>query len=181
MLASAFTMKRKRRGPPRIPVLASSLLAVLYFSQPLAGQQETKTVSPLNLESIEVTPDKPGPDTLCKLRVRVRNAGAQTASRLAFGVRLNGERIAVYESSLFLKPIAPGGTVEVPLYNFWSTETSRPAPKEGKLLVEVELRQAEWMKVEKDAKGAEIWTPIGAVTGLPVSRSLTVLLQPRAR
>lgn len=181
MVASALTMERKRKILPRIPVLACSLLAVLFFSQPLAGQQETKAVSPLSLESIEVTPDKPGPDTLCKLRVRVRNAGAQTASRLAFGVRLNGERIAVYESSLFLKPIVPGGTVEVPLYNFWSTESSRPAPKDGKLLVEVELREAEWMKVEKDAKGVETWTPAGEVPGLPVSRSVTVPVQNKPR
>lgn len=149
---------------------ASSLLvalSLLSIGGASAESQEQKAASPLVLEAIEVVPAKPAPDTLCRLRVKVRNTGTQAASRLALSVRINGKKVPGYDGLLLLQPLVPGASADVPLYNFWSTETYRPVPKGKKLSVEVELRKAEWV---------DLGTPAGDVPGLPVSRSLTVAM-----
>ena len=151
------------------------IVCSLFFAHGDASAASEEKPPSLSLEAIEVLPAQPAPDTLCKLRIKVRNSGAQTASRLALSVRINGERLPGYDNLLFFQPLAPGATADVPLYNFWSTETSRPRSKDGKLAVEVEIRKAEWMKLETK-EGAEVWTPAGEVPGLPVSRSSTVTL-----
>lgn len=154
-------------------------LCSLFFAHGAAVAASEEKLPSLRLESVEILPAKPAPDTLCKLRIKIRNSGTQTASRLALNVRINGERIPGYDNLLLFQPLAPGATTDVPLYNFWSTETSRPRPKDGKLAVEVEIRKAEWMKLEKDQSGAEVWTPAGEVPGLPgppISRSVSLAM-----
>jgi hypothetical protein len=44
------------------------------------------------------------------------------------------------------------------------------------MTVEVTLTEARWMDV-KTENGAEVWTPVGAVEGLPVSKSVTLTLR----
>jgi hypothetical protein len=70
--------------------------------------------------------------------------------------------------------------VELALYNFWTGETGRPAPADGKLSVEVSLREAKWMERSvEQAEGeppVDVWTPTGMVEGLPVTASTVVTL-----
>jgi len=140
-----------------------------------AGAQDAEEQKPslLRLESVMVEPSEPGPDTLCKLRVAVRNDGDEIASQLDFKVRINGQELAVYRNQLFMYPVEPKQTSEIKLYNFWTTETSRSMPKDGKLTVEVSLVEARWMKIEME-DDVEVWTPLADVDGLPVSQSVTL-------
>jgi hypothetical protein len=153
-----------------------ALLLVLLLLVALAAvAQESKPAPGLTLESVKVDPASPGPDTLCKLSVTVKNAGAKTASALGFRVKVDGKELAVYKNELFFRPVAAGGTTEIKLHNFWSSETGRPFPTGGRMTVEVTLAEARWMDV-KTENGAEVWTPVGAVEGLPVSKSVTLTL-----
>ena len=130
----------------------------------------------LTLDAVKVDPASPGPDTLCRLTVTLKSSGAKTASALAFRVKVDGHELPVYRNELFFRPVAPGATAEVKLHNFWSNETGRPFPTNGKMTVEVTLAEARWMDV-KTENGAEVWTAAGPVEGLPVSKSVTLTLK----
>jgi hypothetical protein len=121
-----------------------------------------------------VQPGSPGIDTLCQLRVQVRNRGERIASQLAFQVRVNGHELPVYRNQLFMQALPPGEVSEVRLYNFWTTETGRPAPEDGRLRVEVVLTEAHWYSIAEDDDGVEVWSPLEAVPGLPASGTLTL-------
>ena len=154
-----------------LPLLAVFALGSLGSASPA---QEAKPV--LTLESVKVDPASPGPDTLCHLSVTLRNAGSRRASALEFTVKVNGKELPAYKDRTYLQPVEPGATREVRLFNFWSTEPSRPTPANGKLQVEVTLARASWM--DKETKdGAEIWTPAGPAEGLPVAKSVTVTMK----
>ena len=149
------------------------LLAALVLMPSLGAADEEGGKKSLEIEAIAVEPSDPGPDTLCQLRVRLRNRGSEKASRFAFEVRIDSKSLPVYNDQLILLPIAPGESTELRLHNFWSSETTRPFPKDGKLTVEVTLLEATWVRVEvKD--GVEERTPLGEVKGLPVARRVTV-------
>jgi hypothetical protein len=155
----------------RIAILLILFLAAsLVLAQP---SQEPKPAPGLTLEAVKVDPASPGPDTLCRLSVTIKNAGAKTASALGFRVKVDGKELAVYGKELFFKPVAAGSTAEVKLHNFWSSETGRPFPAGGRMTVEVTLVEARWMDV-KTENGAEVWTPVGEVGGLPVSKNVTL-------
>jgi hypothetical protein len=159
-------------GQPPAP--AATPAAAVPSNPPAAAK------SLLAVESIAILPADPGPDTLCQLRVKVRNGGTRKASALAFAVRVDGVALPVYKHQLYLQQIDPGATAEVRLFNFWTTETGRPLPKDGKLRVEVMLAEGRWVEVKIEG-GAEVVTPGGTVAGLPVSTSLTVPLKVAAR
>lgn len=164
---------RADRLRPLAPLLALALLA----AAPLAAQEEPPAPPPLTIEEVIVEPQAPAADTLCRLRVKLRNRGDRIASRLGFSVRLNGQELGVYGNQLFMYAVPPGAVEEIPLYNFWSTESSRAMPTDGKLKVEVTLTEAVWTKseIEKDDEGEiEVWTPLGAVPGLPVGAAVTL-------
>lgn len=158
-----------------VPLLA---LALLIAGPAQAQEEGAEPPAPLlTVEEVIVEPSSPAADTLCRLRVKLRNRGDKVASRLGFTVRLNGQELGVYGNQLFMYPVPPGAVEEIPLYNFWSTESSRPMPAGGKLKVEVTLTEAVWTKseMEKDDQGEiEVWTPLGAVPGLPVGSSVTL-------
>jgi hypothetical protein len=124
--------------------------------------------SSLVLESLEVDPAKPGPETLCKLRVRIRNKGGQAASNFRFGVRINGQEIPIYKDHIYLQTVAAGAVGEVQLFNFWTTEAGRPAPEDGQLRLEVDLKEARRVEVKTEGQVTE-YKPLGDVEGLPVS------------
>jgi hypothetical protein len=133
----------------------------------------------LTLEAVKVDPASPGPDTLCRLSVTLRSSGPKTASALAFRVKVDGRELPVYKNELFFRPIAAGAAgaaAEVRLHNFWSNETGRPFPTNGRMTVEVTLAEAQWMDM-KTENGAEVWTAAGPVAGLPVSKSVTLTLK----
>ena len=129
----------------------------------------------LTVEAIRVEPAAPGPDVLCHLTVTLRNRGDRPASALELAVKLGGNPLPAYRDRVILKAVEPGATRELRLYNFWSTQPDRPAPADGKLVLEVALLRAAWMQREtKD--GATVWTPAGPVAGLPSVKTLTLTL-----
>jgi hypothetical protein len=150
----------------------SATAAAPSFSQEKAADKEPAA---LKISAVHIEPAKPAADTLCRLRVEIENSDERIATQLGFTVTINGQRLPVYESHLFMFPLAPGGKSELPLYNFWSTETSRPEPANGKLEIEVTLREARWMKIATEGD-TETWTPLGEVAGLPVSYSVTLTM-----
>lgn len=156
----------------------TAILLVLLLTATFVLAQETKPAPGLTLEAVKVDPASPGPDKLCKLSVTIKNAGAKTASALGFRVKVDGKELMVYNTELFFRPLPAGSTTEVKLHNFWSSETGRPFPTNGRMTVEVTLTEARWMDV-KTENGAEVWTPAGAVEGLPVTKSVTLTLAKR--
>jgi hypothetical protein len=150
---------------------AMSLPLLLVLSLALAAPAPPV----LTIESIRVEPASPEPDVLCHLAVTLRNRGDRPASALELAVKLGGNALPAYRDRVILKAVEPGATRELRLYNFWSTEPARPAPADGKLVLEVALTRAAWMQREtKD--GATVWTPAGPVAGLPSVKTLTLTL-----
>lgn len=160
---------QSRPSSHTITLLIGFSVSSLILGRP-AVAQETPSIT---VEAVTVEPASPGPDTLCKLTVKLANGGDRTASQLDFKVKINGQELPVYRNQLFMFPVPAGETVDIPLYNFWSTETSRPAPSGGKLDIEVTLAEAQWteIKIEEDV---EVWRPLGPVEGLPVAKTLTL-------
>ncbi len=171
-------------------LLALALLAVVPFAGPAPSSlgevapdppareggvkgEQAKETSLLTIAAIIVEPPSPGPDTLCKLRVRIDNRGSQTASRFGFEVGIGGRTLPIYQDQLILRTVAAGTEAEIELHRFWSSETARPFPQDGKLIVEVTLTEASWVGVE-EKDGVETRTPVGKVEGLPVSRVVTL-------
>ena len=110
----------------------------------------------------------------------MRNSGDRAVYSFGFDVELNGRALPVYEKQLFLQVIEAGESAEVALYNFWTSETGRPAPEDGRLEVVVRLREARWVEVsevEEDGETVEVWTPVGEVAGLPQAASRTLELK----
>jgi len=98
-----------------------------------AASQTAANRAPLQVVAVDVEPKQTAPDVLHKLRVRIRNDGSDPVSDLMFQVTVNGQRLAVYLNHVFTPDLVPGKETEVQLYNFWSSETGRPFPKDGRL------------------------------------------------
>lgn len=157
--------------------IATVLLASIVLLPGSPNAQESTSSAPLvTVEAISVEPPAPGADTLCKLQVTLQNKGTQVASQLDFKVTINGQELPVYRNQLFMYPVHPEQSAQIQLYNFWSTETSRPMPADGKLTVEVGLNAAQWMKIAMEDE-VEVWEPLGPVDGLPSSQSVTLTMQ----
>ncbi len=160
-----------------------ALAALPAFALPAGAQDKPATEkapepaakSPLALEGLSVEPSKPGTETLCHLTVKIANHGEKIATAFAFTVAVAGHELPVYRNQVFVKPVPAGQTVELALYNFWTSETGRPAPTDGKLPVKVTLREARWTE-KSEEKGVEVWKLQEPVPGLPVEASVTVPL-----
>jgi hypothetical protein len=140
------------------------------------GASSTRADSPLlTLEAITIDPAIPGPKTLCKLRVKIRNKGNQAATAFLFRVHINGQALPVYKNYVYLQTIAAGATGEIKLFNFWTTESTRPVPKDGNLKLDVTLQEARWVEVTRKDKETD-YKLLGNVPNLPVSLSLTKTL-----
>jgi hypothetical protein len=146
------------------------LLLLFLIGVSGAAERPADAAPPLTLESLRIDPATPGVDTLCHLAVTVRNAGTRRVSALVFRVRVGGKELPVYGKEVFLPVIEPGATAEVRLHNFWTTETGRPAPANGRLDVEVALVEARWLDVQT-RDGAEVRVLGDPVAGLPSPRS----------
>jgi hypothetical protein len=127
----------------------------------------------LTVSSISVEPAELKPDQLCQLRVELTNKGAQIASQLGFTIKLNDQVLGIYANQLFMYPIEPNATAEFRLYNFWTSESSRPFPANGKMSIEVILNEAQWMQREVEGE-VTTWTPLGEVEGLPSNERLAL-------
>ena len=163
-----------------IRYLCRALAPLLFVWATGASAAEPAAPAPaaaLSILSVTVEPAAPAADTLCRLRVQIRNAGARPASHLVFRVRIGPHELPVYGKLVYLQALPAGASSEVRLYNFWTSETGRPFPADGKLAVEVTLLEARWVRVET-VDGAEVTTPLEPVAGLPVSRSITLTAPP---
>lgn len=153
-------------------------LCVAAHAEPAREKPSTSPL--LDIEAIAVTPADPTAATLCDLRVKIHNRGKQAASRFTFNVTVNDVPLEAYKNLIYFQTIPPQATAELKLYNFWATESTRPAPADGKLRVKVEIKAAQWVEVSRDANRTEASTPRGLVEGLPVERSLSLQIKPRA-
>jgi hypothetical protein len=136
-----------------------------------AGEDKPETPKPpVTVEAVLVDPANPGPDTLCKLRVRLESRAERSLTAFGFEVRINGTELPVYRRQRYLETLDPGETLEIALFNFWSSETGRPARKDGSLSVEVTLIEARWVKKTMDGE-VPVWTLEDTVEGLPSSAS----------
>ena len=126
-------------------VLGMLALGVAQTPQlPPNGPASSTDRSRLAIVAVDVQPAHPGPNTLCHLRVRIRNAGPALASDLSFQVTVNGKLLGNFLNHTFRIPLEAGKETEVPLFNFWSSEYSRPYPSDGRLIIEVRLTGARW-------------------------------------
>ena len=165
-----------RRRSVRSPTVSAWSVAALLAVTAVVAEDQPEVV----LSGIEVAPTAPGAETLCKLTATVENTGSGAVYSFGFDVELNGHSLPVYEKQLFLQVIEAGQSEDVALYNFWTSESGRPAPADGKLEVLVRLREARWVEVsevEEDGETVEVWTPVGDVSGLPQTVSLTLELK----
>lgn len=155
--------------------LLLALAATLAAAAPLTAEPPPPglVVEAVRVAAAGSAGERPGAATLCTLTVQVRNTGTEKASALAFRVELNGQELPVYRNHVFYHRLDPGQSTELRLYNFWTTETARPFPADGKLRVSAALIEAQWMRIETEA-GVEIWTPIRSVAGLPSAQTITV-------
>jgi len=168
----------------KMPSLSNAVTAVavlcVIVNAVVQAQKAENPEPQVTLEEVVITlsPGKPieadgaSPGTLCNLKVKVRNRGAQKASRFGFGVKINGRDMTVYDKMLYMQAVDPGSTGEIALSNFYSTEPGGPLPKDGKLTVEVTLKQAQWVEIKKE-DNTQVWTPLGEVKGLPFSKSVS--------
>ncbi|MEJ2084257.1 MAG: hypothetical protein P8Y44_01090 [Acidobacteriota bacterium] len=153
--------------------LCLAILLVSFWPGDASAQGDEAAKPLLEITSVSVSPQDPTAQTLCSLSVEIENRHQQIASQLEFHVEINGIELPVYSNQVFMYPIAPEAKTEVKLYNFWSTETSRPFPDSGRLEIEVSLVAAQWMKIDEE-EGVEVWEPLGAVEGLPVGSSTSL-------
>lgn len=158
---------RLLRLPRRaVALVPAALLLAASFLAPAFAQQKPEKKPPVTVDAVVVSPESPGADTLCKLKVVLKNGGAKAASAFGFQVKVNGKALPVYDKQRYLDAIDPGASKEIPLFNFWSSETDRPFPKDGSLVVEVSLTEARY--VEKRMEGEmPVWTLKDPVEGLP--------------
>ena len=155
--------------------LGLAILLLSFWPCDVAAQSDEAVKPRLEMTSVSVEPKAPTEQTLCTLSVEIENRREQIASQLEFRVEINGVGLPVYSNQVFMYPVAPEATTEVKLYNFWSTETSRPFPDSGRLEITVSLVAAQWMKIGKE-EDVEVWEPLGPVEALPVSSSTSVQL-----
>lgn len=147
--------------------LALWTLSVIASESDVSPSAPSIVVTGLRLE-----PAAPPPETLCRLWVTLRNDGSEAASWLHFRLRLNGHVIRTYDEDVFMHSLPPGEEKEIRLFNVWSSETGRSAAAQDRLEVELTLQEASWVEIRAaspETEGEEVWTPLGAVPGLPSS------------
>jgi len=126
--------------------------------------------SAVSIETVSVEPQSPAPGALCRLSVRLKNAGTQTATNFRFQVKTGGQEQAVYKVEVYAVNVEPATSGKVDLHTFWV-----PPAAKGGYAVEVTLTEAQWAQVKREGQTTTT-TPTGAVDGLPVSSTQTVTL-----
>jgi hypothetical protein len=150
---------QNRRRVVRDGLAASAIAAIAIL---VASEAPAADLKGLTIEAVETEPPNPGPETLCTLRITLRNDGEENhADGFLFKVTINGESQSVYDRHLWIYAIPPKGRVTLDLYNFW-TPTSRRG-----FTLDVSVVEAQWLKRGKDD---DRW--VGPVPGLPISKSL---------
>jgi len=136
------------------------------------GPHARAASSPVSIEAVTVEPQSPAPGALCKLGVRLKNAGTQVATSFRFQVKTGGQEQAVYKVEVYAINVEPGASGTIELHSFWIPSAAR-----GTFPLEVTLAEAQWAQVKKEGQTTTT-TPTGAVEGLPVASTQTVSLAP---
>jgi len=138
--------RRRALSPGLIPLAyVFGLLAVPPVSAlQTASAQPTPAVSQssLRIVGIAVQPTNPGPDTLCRLRIRLLNPRKGSVSDLHLRVTGNGQRLDNFMNDSWRSLLPPGKETDVQVFNFWSSEVGRPYASDGKLVIEGRLTGA---------------------------------------
>jgi hypothetical protein len=124
--------------------------------------------SAVSIEAVAVSPQSPGPDVLCTLGVRLKNAGTHAATDFRFKVKIDGQEVATYNRESYAVNVAPGASDTIALHSFWS-----PATATAKLTVEVTVLEGRWADAKREGDTFTT-TPIGPIEGLPVSATQLV-------
>lgn len=132
------------------------------------GEAETEVEAPVVLEAVWLEPTGTEEPVLVRLAVELANRSERSLTAFGFDVEVEGVELPIYERQLFMRQLGGSETLTLDLYNFWSAETGRPAPADGRLDVRVTLREARWLEV-KTENGMEIWETGDPVPGLPVA------------
>jgi hypothetical protein len=136
----------------------------LAFAVGLAG---VAAAADVGVDAVLVSPASPGPSSICTLKVRVKNAGAQAASNFRLKVKVDGQDLALYDRQTFAVNVDAGKSEELALYSFYSPASAKPFD------VQVTLTEAQWVQVKKDGSNTTT-TPTGPVPGLPSTASVSV-------
>jgi hypothetical protein len=156
------------RSSITVPAMAATACLFFLGETTVASRSEAADVA---VEAILVEPASPTPEALCGLRVRLKNGGTRAVSNLRFKVEIDGKGVPQYDILSFALDIDAGATREVLLHNFWTSAAVKPFD------LKVELVDAQWVEVKREGTTTTI-TPVGPVTGLPVSGSLSVKVSP---
>jgi hypothetical protein len=124
--------------------------------------------SPVAIEAVAVEPQSPTAGVLCRLSVRVKNAGARAATSFRFKVRIDGREETPYANEVYAVNVDPGTSGTIGLYSFWS-----PSPAKATFKVDVTLVEAQWAEVKREGKTTTT-TPLGPVEGLPATAEKAV-------
>ena len=145
----------------------SLLIAGLVFLPRVAG-----AASAISVDAVSVSPANPGPNALCTLSVRLKNAGTKTATNFRFKVTIEGKEVATYGIETYAVNVPSGTSETIPLHNFWTGAAKASFP------VEVSVLEGTWADVKREGN-ASTTTPSGPIEGLPVSASQTVTMSAR--
>lgn len=176
-----------------------AIFAVLFtFGTPSPAQNAASPPQLVKLVGLDVTAadgtNTFSPEQLCQLSVHVSNSSERPVFSLGFEVSVGGKALTVYEKQLFMvavPPTAEGTPFKLDLFNFWTSDSQRSIPNNGKLDVEVRLVEAQWLAISEETEPipgsgstgtdqaaktrvVEVWTPAGNVEGLPSTRTKTL-------
>jgi len=146
------------------------VMSVAILGAAVPGPGALAAPPPVSIEAVTVEPQSPAPGALCRLSVKLKNAGSQTATNFRFQVKTGGQEQSVYKVEVYAVNVEAGTSGKVDLHTFWVPPAAR-----GSYAVEVTLTEAQWAQVKREGQTTTT-TPAGAVDGLPVSSTQTVTL-----
>ncbi|HXK09913.1 MAG TPA: CARDB domain-containing protein [Vicinamibacteria bacterium] len=146
------------------------VMSVAILGAAVPGPGALAAPPPVSIEAVTVEPQSPAPGALCRLSVKLKNAGSQTATNFRFQVKTGGQEQSVYKVEVYAVNVEAGTSGKVDLHTFWVPPAAR-----GSYAVEVTLTEAQWAQVKREGQTTTT-TPAGAIDGLPVSSTQTVTL-----
>ena len=152
-----------------IHVVARLFAVLVAIALCLPAQAASSLVT---IDAVTVEPQSPAPGVPCRLSVRLKNNGTQTATYFRFEVKIDGEEQASYKRYMYAATIEPGATTTIGLFSFYSPTTAGAT-----FPVVVTLTEAQWAQV-KWADQMNTTTPVGPVHGLPLSVKQTINAAP---
>lgn len=152
-----------------LPTMAATACLFFLGEATFASRSEAADVA---VDAILVEPASPAPETLCRLKVRLKNSGTRAVSHFKVRVQIDGKDVPQYDIQSYAVDIDAGATREILLHSFWTSSAAKPFD------IKVELVEAQWVQVKREGTTTST-TPVEPVTGLPVGTSLSVKVSAR--